>query len=199
MKICTIPTILTLIRLIASPLILPLLFVYLLPLHVLWINCILASIFALLSLTDFFDGYLARKLQQETVLGKVLDPLADKFLTYSALIALLAAGKIYFYWVVLLIGREFFVMGLRHVALEHQFNVPVSIWGKIKTSVQMITLIFIILNPYQPQGIHALGWNSVEIILLALTIVLSLYSAWLYYRHFISIFIPYSEMTQEEQ
>ena len=123
------PTILTLIRLILSPLVLPVILVYLLPLNIFWVNGVLAVIFMLLSITDFFDGYLARKYNQETVLGKVLDPLADKFLTYSALIGLLAAHKIYFYWVVILIGRELFILGLRHVALEHRLEVSVSILG----------------------------------------------------------------------
>jgi len=139
---------LTLTRLILSPLVLPLMFVYLLPLNIFWVNGLLAGIFMLLSLTDFFDGYLARKYNQETALGRILDPLADKFLTYSALIALLAADKIYFYWVVILVGRELFILGLRHVALEHALDIPVSILGKLKTVILMACITFIILNPY---------------------------------------------------
>ncbi len=187
-KAINLPIQLTLIRLIFSPLILPLLLVYSLPYHLIWINGMLGALFALLGLTDFFDGYLARKYNQETVLGRVLDPLADKFLTYSALIALLAAGKIYFYWVIILIGRELFIMGLRHVALEYQFRVPVSKLGKLKTAVQMLCITVIIVNPYQALGVHALYWNGTEMGLLLVTIVLSLISAEQYCDDFMKQF-----------
>ena len=142
-------------------------------------------IFLALSVTDFFDGYLARKYNCETTMGKILDPLADKFLTYSALIALLAAGKIYFYWVVILIGREFFIMGLRHVSLEYDLKNSVSMLAKIKTTVLMMAISCIILNPHQADGFHAWGWNGTEKALLFLAIVLSLRSAQHYYQDFI--------------
>lgn len=200
----SIPIRLTLIRLIVSPLILPVLFVYLLPYHSMLINACLAFLFGLLSLTDFFDGYLARRYNQESLLGKILDPLADKFLTYCALIALLAAGKIYFYWVIILIGRELFVMGLRHVAVEHGFSVHVSKLGKLKTAIQMVCIACIVLNPYQPLGVHALYWNGVEMGLLLVTIVLSLITAGQYYDEFMSQFDlkaseqPFKEITEDD-
>lgn len=181
----TIATWLTLSRLIISPLILPVLFFYFLPLHNLVLNCVLAGIFALLSLTDFLDGYIARTYHQETNLGRALDPLADKFLFYSTLIGLLASGNIFFYWVLLLIGREFFVMSLRQIALEQGFAVSVSFLGKIKTAIQMITLIFIIVNPYHALKYNdALVWNITESLLLSITITLSLFSAYRYYQVF---------------
>lgn len=188
MKVCNLPTLLTLVRLILSPLILPVLIVYLQPLHVFCINIFLAFIFLLLCITDFFDGYFARKYGQETLIGRALDPIADKFLTCSSLIALLAAGKIFFYWVVLLVGRELFMMGLRQVALEHNFSVHVSLLGKIKTTIQMITISFIIINPYQPLGLRAFWWNGIEQLLLMFTLFLSLYSAKQYYHSFIRLF-----------
>ncbi len=178
------PTILTLVRLIVSPLVLPVLLVYLLPLNVFWINGVLAGLFAALSLTDFFDGYLARKYNQETTLGKLLDPLADKFLTYSALIALLAANKMYFYWVVLLIGREFFIMGLRAIALEHKCSIPVSSLAKLKTFMLMACITFIILNPYQHLLFQAVRWNGAEFALVCMALLLSLLSAQQYYVEF---------------
>ena len=188
-KLFNIPNLLTLARLILSPLALPILLVYLLPLNMWWVNVSLASLFVLFSLTDFFDGFLARRFHQETILGKVLDPLADKFLTYSTLIALLAAGKIFFYWVVLIIGREFFVMGLRQVALEHTFSIQVSYIGKLKTVFQMLCLTIIILNPYQALRITgAIGWNGIEQLSLFLTLIVSLFSAKQYYHSFIERF-----------
>ncbi len=193
MRALSLPIRLTLIRLIFSPLVLPILFVYLLPYNSLMINGCLAVLFALLSVTDFFDGYLARKYNQESTLGRVLDPLADKFLTYSALIALLAAGKIYFYWVIILIGREFFVMGLRHVALEHDFTVSVSKLSKLKTATQMVCITMIIVNPFQSLGVNALYWNGVEMGLLLITIVLSLISAEQYYDDFMKRFTQFMD------
>ncbi len=177
-----IPTILTLMRLVLSPLVLPLLFVYLLPYNYFWLNSALAVLFIFFGLTDFFDGYLARKLHQETPLGRVLDPIADKFLVYSTLVALLAVHKIYFYWVIIFIGREFFLMGLRHIALENNITVHVSSWGKLKTFAQMAVLTVMIANPYQALGVFgAPGWNITELLLLLLALVLSVWSAWRYY------------------
>ncbi len=181
-----IPTALTLFRLIASPLVMPMLFVYALPANILWINLVLAFLFVLLSMTDFFDGYLARKYNQETVVGRMLDPLADKFLMYSAFIGLLAAGKIYFYWVVILIGREFFIMGLRYVALEFSVTVSVSLLGKIKTALQMVCIAVIIANPYQQLGLQE-TFNIVEMGLLIVSTAFSVMSAIVYYDDFMKM------------
>ncbi len=172
------PLLLTLIRLCGSPIVLPLMIVYLSSYDLLWVNMCLGIVFMLFGLTDFFDGYLARKYEQVTVVGKLLDPVADKFLLYATLVALLAAGKIYFFWVILLVGREFFVMGLRQVALEHNFSVPVSYLGKIKTTMQMLCLCFIFINPSQPYGLfYAPGWNGMELVLLLLANGFSIWSA----------------------
>lgn len=185
----TLPTILTLIRLIVSPLMLPVLLVYLLPLNVFFINSLLALLFVAFSVTDFLDGYLARRLKQETVIGSMLDPIADKFLVYSTLVSLLAVGKIYFYWVIILIGREFFVMGLRQISLENSFSVNVSWLGKIKTFIQMTFLTFVIINPHYHEGLlGSYVWNSIQLLLLLATLVMSVFSAWLYYREFIREF-----------
>jgi len=186
--ICNIPIILTLIRLIGSPLIIPILLVSLLPYNVIWINAALAALFVLFGLTDFFDGYLARKLHQETLMGRILDPIADKFLVYSTLIALLAVSKINFFWVLLLIGREFFMMGLRHVALEHALQVPVIFWGKLKTCAQICFLTVVIANPYQQLGLFSGRVNILEFVLLCITLLLSLGSAIRYYCSFIAVY-----------
>jgi CDP-diacylglycerol--glycerol-3-phosphate 3-phosphatidyltransferase len=179
-----VPTVLTLIRLIVAPFVLPVLLVYLLPFNSLFINGALALLFIVFALTDFFDGHLARRLQQETRLGKLLDPLADKCLVYSTLIALLAVGKIYFYWVIIFVGREFFVMGLRLIALEHGSAVTVSWWGKIKTVLQMALLTVLIANPYQVLGLcNAWCWNGVELVLLISALGVSVFSAYQYYQN----------------
>lgn len=182
--ILNIPNFLTLFRLVASPLLLPLVFVHFLPFNSVTINYSLGMLFILFSLTDFFDGYLARKMHQETSLGKILDPIADKFLVYSVLVSLLAVHKIYFYWVVLLIGREFFVMGLRQLSLEHSVSVNVSFMGKVKTAFQMAYLTVAIMNPYQASGWVGVAvlWNGIEFFLLSVTLYLSIMSAIHYYN-----------------
>ncbi len=179
---------------------LPILIVYLLPLGSDVINSGLAILFVLFSLTDFFDGYLARKYRQVTVLGKVLDPVADKCLTYSVLIALLAVQKIYFIWVIILIGRDLFMMALRQVALEHKFSLSVSLLAKIKTAVQLMFITILILNPYHSLNSTGLAgwiadfwiaprWMAIEGLLLAITIVLALVTLRDYYRQFITRFL----------
>lgn len=176
-KQISLPTQLTVIRLIGSPLILPFFLVYLLPYNNLYVNGCLTVFFLLFSVTDFFDGFFARRLDSTTLLGAALDPIADKSLLYSTIISLLAAGKLHFIWAIILIGREFFVMGIRQIALEHNVRLTVSYIAKMKTFVQSCALAFIIFNPYQYLRIEALRWNGVEFILLIAATVLSLVSA----------------------
>jgi CDP-diacylglycerol---glycerol-3-phosphate 3-phosphatidyltransferase len=180
-----IPTRLTLIRLIFSPLFLPLGLVYFLAYNNQFINIVLALVFVSLSLTDFFDGYLARKYNQETDLGKALDPLADKFLFFSTLIALVAAQKIFFYTAILFIGREFFIMGLRILALERGFDIPVSWMGKLKTVTQTVYIVLVIVKSHFSDITSSnLIWYSLENTVLGIALFFSLFSAYLYYRSF---------------
>jgi CDP-diacylglycerol---glycerol-3-phosphate 3-phosphatidyltransferase len=183
------PTILTLIRLVGSPLILPFFLVYFLPYNIFLVNVCLAVLFFLFGSTDFFDGYLARKYKVVTSLGAMLDHVADKFLLYSTLVALVAVNKLYFFWAILWIGREFFIMALRQVALENNFSVTVSSYGKIKTIAQGICLTWIIVNPYQVTGLLCLQWwNCVEYLLLFVATAFSLVSAYKYFTFFIDKF-----------
>jgi len=185
----TIPLILTYIRLVISPLVLPLFLVYLLPYNVFFINGILAFFFIVFGLTDFFDGYFARRYNQVTVLGKLLDPVADKCLVYATLISLVATHKIFFYWAIIIIGREFFVMGLRLIATENNKDLSVAFLGKIKTIVHITCLAWLILNPYQASGyLGAFWWNGIETVLILLSLILSVLSGGLYYKRFIQQF-----------
>lgn len=177
------PLSLTLIRLVIAPCSIPFLIVHLSPYNALWINLVITACFVFFGLTDFFDGYFARKYNQQTVLGAILDPLADKFLMYSALIALLVVDKIAYYWVLIFIGREFFVMGLRHIALEHKLSLRVCWSAKIKTFFQFCYIAVALLNPYQAYGVSdAPYWNGIEISLLTLALCLSVISGYQYYR-----------------
>jgi len=189
MKIITMPTMLTLVRMTLSPLMLPILLAFFLPYDFLWLNSLLALVFIVFSLTDFLDGFLARRYGLESSLGSMLDPIADKFLFYSVLIGLLAAQKIFFYWVIILIGRELFIMSLRQIALEYHFSIPVSALGKIKTAIQMVCLTFIIVNPAHKLGLlGAPRWNVTETVLLFITLLLSVWSAYRYYQRFVEVY-----------
>ncbi len=176
-----VPTILTLIRLIVSPLVLPILLVYLLPFDHAVLNGFLAFIFLALTSTDFFDGYLARKYHQETLLGELLDPIADKMLLFSVLIALVAAGKLYFYWAIFFIGREFFVMGLRLIAAEYNAKISVSSFGKLKTVFLAFYIVILIVSPYQ---IVSESFFVVRIVVQDFALFLSFVSAYQYFMVF---------------
>lgn len=180
------PLFLTLIRLVLSPLLVPLLFSLLIPLNSFIINFCLAVLFLGLSLTDFFDGYLARKYNQITVLGSLLDPIADKFLLFSTLVTLVSVGKVFFYWAILFIAREFFIMGLRQISLMQGFKIPVVFSGKLKTWFQTAYIFFAILNPYKDLFLSQNTWNIIENVLLINALILSLFSAIIYFNFFVN-------------
>lgn len=94
--------------------------------------------FVIASITDFFDGYIARKRNIVTVFGSFLDPIADKFLVVSALIMLMALGRVNEIIVIILVLREMYMTSLRLLAMTESVDVPVSNMGKWKTTVQMV-------------------------------------------------------------
>ncbi|MDP3788184.1 MAG: CDP-diacylglycerol--glycerol-3-phosphate 3-phosphatidyltransferase [Candidatus Chromulinivorax sp.] len=181
-KKITLPTYLTLFRLLGAPSLVPFFIVHYGSCNNFVINLSIATLFLFFGLTDFLDGFFARKYAQESQLGATLDHLADKFLTFSAFVALLAIGKISYLWVVLLIGREFFVMGLREIALEHAMSIRVSLFGKLKTVVHIALIAWIIVNP--AQGQVNLLWNGIELVLLAASLIISWASALQYFAMF---------------
>jgi CDP-diacylglycerol---glycerol-3-phosphate 3-phosphatidyltransferase len=174
----SLPTLFTLSRLIIAPFLVPFLLVYGSPLHSTLVDILTVSVFVFFSITDFLDGYLARALGQESLIGKTLDPIADKFLLYATLIGLLVIERIYFYWVIIFIGREFFIMGLRLLAVENNLEIPVSWLGKIKTVVQFSYLALVIIKPVLSDYI-AYFW-MLEYGMLALALILTIGSAYLY-------------------
>ena len=99
-------------------------------------------VFAVASITDFFDGYIARKYNLVTSFGKIMDPLADKILVFGALLCFIQNGTINVWPVVIIIARELFVTCMRVVAVDKGKVIAASWWGKIKTNVQIFAVLF---------------------------------------------------------
>ncbi len=103
-------------------------------------------IFVVASLTDLLDGKIARKYNMITNFGKFMDPLADKILVCSALICLTEIGRIPAWVVIVIVGREFIISGFRLVASDNGIVIAASMWGKYKTTFQMIMIILMIAD-----------------------------------------------------
>ena len=129
------------------------------------------ALFCLASLTDFFDGYLARKNHLVTNFGKFMDPLADKLLVGSAAICLIEMGRIPAWVVVILISREFIISGFRLIAADNGVVIAASMWGKFKTVCQMFMTIALILHLDTPVWAvveQVLIWGSVALTIISL-------------------------------
>lgn len=135
-------------------------------------------VFVLASFTDQLDGYLARKNNQVTTFGKLMDPLADKILTISALVCLLGIGADFINsWVVMIIiARELIVTGIRQLAMGENMVIAASQWGKAKTVSQMAALIAVMIDLIVPLRIGDSAWGAITFWLVALAVVLTVYS-----------------------
>jgi CDP-diacylglycerol--glycerol-3-phosphate 3-phosphatidyltransferase len=129
--------------------------------------------FVIASITDFFDGYIARKREIVTVFGSFLDPIADKFLVVSSLIILQGLGRIPVLLVIILVLREIYITALRLLAKERGLHVPVAKLGKWKTAFQMIGIPFLMAYD-RPWGIPM---PLLGISFIYLASLFSLYSA----------------------
>ncbi len=107
---------------------------------------IATAIFIIASLTDTLDGYFARKFNQITRFGKFLDPLADKLLVTAALVALVEYHSINAWVAFIIIAREFMISGLRSIAASDGVVIAASVWGKVKTIIQIIAILLALLN-----------------------------------------------------
>jgi CDP-diacylglycerol--glycerol-3-phosphate 3-phosphatidyltransferase len=138
-----------------------------------------AGIFGLASLTDWLDGYLARRRQQVTVLGQLLDPVADKLLISAALISLVQLGVAPAWMAAIIIGRELAVTGLRGVAQTRGLIMPASPLGKIKMGGEVVAILLLILGQEWGAGAVWIGQIALWFVL-----AVALWSAVEYYRMF---------------
>ena len=114
--------------------------------HITWNWYASSLLFVVAASTDFFDGFIAREWNQMTLLGGIIDPLADKMLTLAGFLGLMMIGEASAWAIYIIIVRELFITGLRTVAVTENLDVKASLAGKIKTVVQMIAIGFLIMR-----------------------------------------------------
>ncbi len=143
--------------------------------HPTWMDFFAAILFVLAGLTDFFDGFIAREWNESTKLGSILDPLADKMLTLAAFLGLMSQGAASPWAIFLILTREFFITGLRVVAVSEGKEIGASLMGKLKTTSQLIAIGFMIMHwPFA----SALLWIAVAF---------TLYSGYEYAKEYIKL------------
>ena len=160
----TLPNILTCLRVLLIPVFMVLAYQNNLP-------CDIAAliVYVVACLTDYVDGNLARKNNQVTNFGKFMDPVADKLLVMAALLLFVEDGTIAAWMVAIILGREFIVSALRMVAASEGLVIAANMWGKAKTMITMITLIFLLC----PIGPILLGPVSLQDIMIWITVIIT--------------------------
>ena len=138
-----------------------------------------AAIFGIASLTDWLDGYLARRRGQVTALGQFIDPFADKLLTISAFISLVQMDLAPAWMVAIIVGREFAVTALRTLAHARGVTMPASPLGKIKMVAQVVAILALILGKDHLQEFFVIGQIALWVVVIA-----ALWSAADYFRRF---------------
>ncbi len=177
-KIWNVPNILTYGRIIAVPVVAGLL---------LWggdtARWVALGIYIVAAITDFLDGYLARKWQQQSALGRMLDPIADKVLVSVVLLVLAADGVMdggHIWAAIIILAREVLVSGLREFLGELRVSVPVTQIAKWKTTVQLLAIGFLIAGPTGDKIIpHT---TQIGIVFLWVAAALTLYTGYDYFR-----------------
>jgi len=173
----TLPNILTLLRIIMIPV---LVVVFYLPGR--WMPLLCATIFGIAAVTDWLDGFLARRLKQQSVFGAFLDPVADKLMVTVALVLLVESNHDLFFTipVAVIIGREIAISALREWMSEigERATVAVSIIGKVKTTAQMVAILLLLYD--MPAG--GFPTHQVGVLLLYVAAALTLWSMLIYMR-----------------
>ena len=167
------PTQLTLMRIALIPLII--IFNYMDPPWSTWVS---VAVFLTASLTDMLDGFLARKNNQVTTLGKLLDPLADKLLVLTAFLVILERQSIQAWIVILMIGREMAITGLRAFLAAERIVLSAGKIGKWKMALQVVALSFLFV------GAESMNFHRIGILTVYIALLFSLVSAYFYVSKF---------------
>ncbi len=148
-------------------------------------------IFAAACITDVVDGYLARRWNLVTVVGKFMDPLADKLIVMAALVMMVRLGRIGAWVVITLLAREFIVTGLRQIAASEGMVISAGQEGKWKTSLQVVGIVGLLIHYRHPLDLYFwqlwVDWNQVGIALMLLSMILSVWSMAVYFKAFLGM------------
>ncbi|RZT92555.1 CDP-diacylglycerol--glycerol-3-phosphate 3-phosphatidyltransferase [Rivibacter subsaxonicus] len=169
----TLPNLLTWARIVAIPLIVG---VFYLPIEPALQNLLATVLFIVVAMTDWADGYLARRLKQTSSFGAFLDPVADKFLVCAALLVLVHLGRLHALIALVIIGREIAISSLREwmAQIGASSSVAVHMVGKLKTMVQMVAIPFLLYDAKLFGLIDTHLWGTVLILLAALLTIWSM-------------------------
>ena len=173
MKFFTLPTLLTWARIAAIPLIVG---VFYLPLKQHTINIIATAMFIIFAITDWADGFLARRLNQTSAFGAFLDPVADKFLVCACMLVLVHLGRADVFAALIIVGREIAITSLREwmARIGASASVAVHMLGKVKTTVQMLAIGFLLYDGTVLRLIDTRLWGRVLLWTAALLTVWSM-------------------------
>jgi cardiolipin synthase (CMP-forming) len=169
----TLPTLLTWARIVAIPLIVG---VFYLPLDAATRNLVATTLFVVFALTDWADGWLARRLNQTSSFGAFLDPVADKFLVCASLLVLVHLGRADVFVALIIIGREIAISALREwmAQIGASRSVAVHMLGKVKTTVQMVAIPFLLYDGALFGVVDTRIWGTVLIWIAAVLTVWSM-------------------------
>ncbi len=173
------PNLLTYARVVAVPIVVGLMFWP----EEDWMRWTALGIYAVAAITDFFDGYLARVLSQQSALGRMLDPIADKLLVSACLMMLVAnhdISGVSIWAAIVILCREILVSGMREFLAELRVGLPVSTVAKWKTTLQLLSLGFLIVGPAGEEVLP--GNQMIGTTLLWAAALLTLYTGWDYMK-----------------
>ncbi|MFO7734921.1 MAG: CDP-diacylglycerol--glycerol-3-phosphate 3-phosphatidyltransferase [bacterium] len=172
----TLPNLITGIRILSVPFVLILIYI-----NTPFTRLSALVLYILAIITDYLDGYIARTYGVISVTGKLLDPLADKFIVILTFILLVSMNEVSVLPIILLLSREFYIFGIRNIAMEHGEVIPAGMSGKIKTTLQMLSVSFYIINSAVLSE-YGIEFNSslTASLMLWISLVFSYYSAFRY-------------------
>jgi cardiolipin synthase len=148
-----------------------------------WLRWVALALYIVAAITDFFDGYLARVWSQQSAIGRMLDPIADKLLVSTSLLMLASDGTIrgWSLWAaIVILCREILVSGLREFLAELRVSVPVTRLAKWKTTAQLVAVAVLLAGPAADKLVP--GITLFGLILLWIAALLTLYTGWDYFR-----------------